>query len=80
MKQLTLAGGAAFAVPARPVPAPAAPCASPRLGSGSVGTRPSALELMTYAAKGRFGSLHGATGRMVIPTNDADRRPPETPT
>ncbi len=37
------------------------------------------VALTTYATKGRFASLHGAPGRMAIPTN-AHRRPPETPT
>ena len=77
MKQLmgTQAWPVTFAV--RAVPTSAVACAEARLGGRSGRTRPSAVEQMTYTTSSGF---HVATGLMVIPTNDADRRPPETPT
>ena len=75
---------AARAVPSPAVPTSAVPAAARPASLCTDGTRLPLVEhgtvaLMTYAAKGRFASLHGAPGRMAIPTN-AHRRPPETPT
>jgi hypothetical protein len=75
---------AARAVPSPRVPVPAVRAAARPVSPCTDGTRLSLVEhatsaLTTYASKGRFASLHGAPGRMAIPTN-AHRRPPETPT
>ena len=87
MRQLThtRTDEAATSVPSLLVPTPAVRCAPARPGSArSDRTRPSVVEhgtveRMTYATTGSFASLHGATGRVAIPSN-AHRRPQETPT
>ncbi len=82
MKQLTHAlTGEAFTVPSRAVPTATVPCAPARLRSEGTGLPVvlGTVEPMAYATTGRFTSLHGASGRVAIPTN-AHRRPPETPT
>ena len=85
MKQLTLTGRSAFVVPSDRVPTSADVCAGARPSIGrSDRTRPSVVEhgiveRMTYATTCSFASLHGATGRVAIPSN-ARRRPQETPT
>ena len=62
------------------VPAPAAGVAARLRARGTLPTSVRwTAELTTSATTGRFASLHGAPGRMAIPTN-AHRRPPETPT
>lgn len=63
----------------RRVPSSAHAYGSARLGLGSSARRWAAMEQTTSATLGRFATLHGANGLMVIPTN-AHRRPPETPT